>query len=101
MTRILPKCYEMSDVRPQTGYRTTKIIPKKYGFIVHRFSDYVSLQFIKIVYNDNGFSKATVKVRTNYRTPYQYTLYFDNMGDEIHADTTMEERKLWLKAQEL
>lgn len=100
MTRILPAVYASNDWPHRNGYRTTKIIPKPYGFIIHRFSNYISLQNIKVVYNENGFAKATIKARTNYQSPYQYTLYFDNEGTLIDSGyDTRSEREYWLKLQ--
>ena len=99
--RVIPAVYASNDYPFTRGYKTTRIIPTKYGYRIHRFSNYISLQYIKVEYLDNGFSKATVKVNTNYQTPYQYTIYFDNKGNEIKAEShnTKLERKIWLKMQ--
>jgi hypothetical protein len=97
---LLPKIFQSNSYPFTRGYKTTKIIPKKDGYILHRFSNYVSLQNVKIVYNDKGFAKATVKVSPNYQPTYQYTLYFDNEGNEISVDNdTAKERKKWLELQ--
>jgi hypothetical protein len=97
---ILPKIYQTNSFPFTNGYKTTKVIPKKYGYILHRFSNYVSLQNVKIVYNNNGFSKATIKVNTNFQRKYQYTLYFDNNGNVIDINNnTTKERKKWLELQ--
>ena len=99
----LPKIYNSCAYpQQQTGYRTIKVDAKPYGFRVVRFSNYISMQYIKIVYSENGFSKATVKVDTNYRSKYQYTLYFDNAGNEIKVgdtNSTRLERAKWLSMQ--
>ena len=100
----LPKIYACNDYpQTQSGYRTTKIEIKPYGFRVLRFSNYISLQYIKVEFLPNGFSKATVKVDTNYRAKYQYTIYFDNLGNEIKSDnnSTIAERKIWLSLQKV
>jgi|GEM_PF-5580901 hypothetical protein len=100
MTHLLPKIFQSNPYPFNSGYKTTKVIQKKYGYILHRFSNYVSLQNVKIVYNENGFSKATVKVNKNYAAPYQYTIYFDNEGNEIKVNNnTNLERKKWLEMQ--
>lgn len=97
----IPKIYASNDYPFTSGYKTTKIIPTKYGYRIHRFSNYISLQYIKVEYLPNGFSKAIVKVNTNYQSPYQYTLYFDNEGNEVKSDNnnTIAERKEWIKMQ--
>lgn len=99
MNYLLPKVFQSNPYPFTNGYKTTKVIPKKDGYILHRFSNYVSLQNVKIVYNEKGFSKATVKVSPNYQPTYQYTLYFDNEGNNIKADTNTQERKIWLELQ--
>jgi hypothetical protein len=100
MNYLLPKIFQTNSFPFTRGYKTTKVIAKKDGYILHRFSNYVSLQNVKIVYNPNGFSKATIKVNTNYQTPYQYTIYFDNEGNEIKAENnSTKERKIWLEMQ--
>jgi hypothetical protein len=65
-------------------------------------SDFVSLQNIKLYILDNGFSYAIVKVNPNYRTPYQFRLYFDANGKEIISTTNSDstEKKEWLKLQD-
>lgn len=97
----IPKIYASNDYPFTRGYKTTKIIPTKYGYRIHRFSNYISLQYIKVEYLANGFSKATVKVNTNYQSPYQYTLYFDVEGNEMKSENnnTKLERKNWLAMQ--
>lgn len=98
----LPKAYSANQFpQTQSGYRTIKVEPKPYGFRVVRFSNYISLQYIKVECLPNGFSKATVKVDTNYRAKYQYTVYFDNNGNEIQDESnkTATERKVWLDMQ--
>ena len=81
--------------------RTISVKKKPYGFLIIRMSTYVSRQSIKLVIEDNGFAKATVKVNTNYRSPYQYTLYFDDQLNEIKVpnNSTHKERKMWLHMQ--
>ena len=99
---ILPRIYASNPYPLQnTGYRTVTVQPKPYGFRIVRFSNYISLQYIKVVFNDNGFSKATVKVDTNYRSKYQYTIYFDNNGDVIRSEdnNTHSERNKWIELQ--
>ena len=100
MEFLLPTIYNQNSHPHRSGYRTTKIKQTTTGFVINRFSHYISLQKIKLVYNDKGFSKGTVKVDTNYRPKYQYTLYFDNLGNIIKADTTLQERKIWLELQQ-
>ena len=51
---------------------------------ITRYSDFVSIQTINLTYLSYGI-KATVKVDTNYRKPYQYTLYFDTYGTIINS----------------
>ena len=82
-----------------SGYRTTKIKKTKYGYIIHRFSNYVSLQYIRFEVLKTGFGKATIKVDTNYQQKRQYTIYFDKNMAEIKAETTAKERKIWLELQ--
>jgi len=101
-TNQLPNAYSTNQFpQTQSGYRTIKVEVKPYGFRVIRFSNYISLQYIKVECLPNGFSKATVKVDTNYRAKYQYTIYFDNNGNEIHSENncTKAERKAWLQLQ--
>ena len=76
-----------------SGYRTTKIKKTKYGYIIHRFSNYVSLQYIRFEVLKTGFCIATVKVDTNYRQKYQYTVYFNDEMKEV------KDRKSWLELQ--
>ena len=98
----LPKVYSSNSFpQVQSGYRTTQVQIKPYGFRVVRFSNYISLQYIKVECLQNGFSKATVKVDRNYSAKYQYTVYFDNYGNEIQSEsnTTLEDRKIWLSLQ--
>ena len=76
-----------------TGYRTTEIVKTTYGYRIKRFSNYVSLLTIRLMVFPNGFSKATVKVDTNYRPKYQYTVYFDTENKEVKT------RKEWLSMQ--
>ena len=99
--RVIPQIFAQNSYPFTRGYKTTKIKPTNYGFLIHRFSNYISLQYIRVEYSDNGFSKATVKVNTNYQAPYQYTLYFDNKGKEIKTEnnSTKIERKIWLQMQ--
>lgn len=99
MTYLLPKVFQSNTYPFTTGYKITNIKPKSYGYIVERFSNYVSLQNIKIVYNEKGFAKATVKVDINYHPKYQFTLYFDNQGNTIESNNTRKERKIWLELQ--
>jgi hypothetical protein len=99
----LPKIYNQNSYPLRRGhnYRVTEIKATKNGYAIKKFSDFVSVQKIKVVYNENGFAKATVKVDTNYRSPYQYTLYFDKDGNEIKASDNSDatERKMWLELQ--
>jgi len=97
MKYLLPLVYQSNEYPHRSGYKCTKITPIKNGYRINRFSNYISLQSIKLIYNDNGFSKATVIVNTNY-VP-QYTLYFDDKGNEVKADNVKAERKLWLALQ--
>ncbi len=99
--RIIPQIFAQNSYPFRSGYKTTKIIPTKYGYRIHRFSNYISLQYVKVEYCDNGFSKATVRVNTNYQATYQFTLYFDNTGNEIKSENnnTKIERKQWLQMQ--
>ena len=82
-----------------SGYITTKIKKTDYGYKIYRFSNYVSLQYIRFEILKKGFAKATVKVHTNYRKPYQYTLYFDSDFIALRGNSTAQERKVWLKLQ--
>jgi hypothetical protein len=101
MTHLLPKIYQTNSHPFTSGYRTTKIKETANGYKINRFSNYISLQNITLTYQPNGFSKAIVKVDTNYRPKYQYTLYFDNTGELIKSptDNDKEEKKIWLAMQ--
>ena len=98
----IPKIYASNAYPLVRGnaYRTTKLSQKGNIVKVERVSDYVSVQKVKIEYNENGFSKAKILVNTNYRPLYRYVLYFDSEGKEIKAETDAAERKLWLSMQE-
>ena len=100
---ILPAIYKQNKYPLVRGhnYRTTEIKAVKGGYNIERISDFVSIQKIKLVYNSKGFAKATVKVDTNYRSIYSYTLYFDLEGNEIVAKDNNDnaERKMWLALQ--
>ena len=96
----IPKIWQKTDFQGfHSGYITTAIKKTNYGFKINRFSNYVSLLSIKFEVLTNGFAKATVKVDTNYRPKYQYTLYFDKEYNEIKEKTTKLERKKWLELQ--
>lgn len=98
----IPKIYRKLADKPYTnGYRTTSIVKKPYGFIITRFSHYISIQKIRFEILSDGFSKATVKVDTNYKSNYQFTLYFDK-GLELVEDNNdplnvTKCRKVWQK----
>lgn len=76
-----------------TGYHTTKIKKTKYGYIIHRFSNYISLQYIRFEVLTSGFCKAIVRVDTNYQQKYQYTVYLNDEMKEV------KDRKSWLELQ--
>jgi|AntDeeMinimDraft_5_1070356.scaffolds.fasta_scaffold04076_11 hypothetical protein len=101
--KLLPKIYGQNNYPLHRGsnYRVVDIKTSNNGYLITKLSDFASVQKIKLVYNKNGFSKATVKVNTNYRTPYSYTLYFDNKGNEIISkdNSDSKERKMWLDLQ--
>lgn len=100
---MLPQKYNANRYPLQRGnaYKITDIKPTNYGFRIKRMSDYVSHENIKLTVLDNGFSYAVVKVDTNYRTPYEYKLYFDNNGDEIISidNSDAKEKRMWLELQ--
>ena len=49
--------------------------------------------------NKNKSAKATVKVNSNYRKPYQYTLYYDCDKKEIIGSSTREEMLFYKSIQ--
>ena len=100
-TNVIPKIFASNSYPFRSGYKTTKITETKNGYLIRRFSNYISLQYIKVVYSANGFSKATVKVDKNYHAKYQFTIYFDAMGNEINSElnTTISNKKAWLLLQ--
>lgn len=90
----IPKIWQRIDFEGyHSGYITTAIKKTNYGFKINRFSSYVSLLNIKFEILSNGFAKAIIKVNTNYRPKYQYTMYFDKDYNEI------KEHKEWLNLQ--
>ena len=66
-----------------SGTRTTKVVKKPYGYIVHRFNNYITLYYIKLVINANGSAKASYLVKKNYHDDQRYTLYFGIDGNEV------------------
>jgi hypothetical protein len=90
---------ENAKKRKTSGFQTTKVIEKPNGLIIHRFSHYVTLVYIRLYKYQDGFSKAVVKVDKNYHPRYQYTLYFDKDGREIKSPTnsTRAELAYWKK----
>ena len=88
----IPFCWRRTE-DTGSGYRTTKIKKTKYGFVIHRFSNYISLQYIRLEILETGFCRANIKVDTNYQRKYKYTVYFDNKMIEIR------DRKMWLELQ--
>ena len=101
ITNVIPKIFASNSYPFLSGYKTTKITQTKDGYNIRRFSNYISLQYIKVVYLKNGFSKAVVKVDTNYMEKYQFVVYFDAIGNEISTElnTTISNRKAWLLLQ--
>ena len=96
----IPKIWQKTSFEGfHSGYITTSIKKTNYGFKITRFSNFVSILNIKFEVLGNGFAKATVKVDTNYRPKYQYTLYFDKDYNEIKSTSTRLERKKWLELQ--
>ena len=64
------------------GTRTTKCATKPYGYMIHRFNNYITVYRIKLVINKNGSAKATVDKDRNYCPHEHYTEYFDANGEE-------------------
>ena len=87
----LPSDYRGNSLRT---IKVTQINDKK--VILKRYSDFVTLQTVILNYFSYGI-KATVKVNTNYRRPYQYTMYFDNKGNEIDSNNGTTDRQKWSK----
>jgi hypothetical protein len=92
MLHSLPLIYQANAYPFINGYKIISIKPTANGFKIKKFSNYISTQSIKLEYLPNGFSKAVVKVDTNYQPKYQFTLYFDKDGNEIKANNTKQER---------
>jgi hypothetical protein len=78
----------------KTTTRTTKVIKKPYGYIFHRFNPYIILFYGKLIINTDGTAKMIMKVHPNYRTFYQYTLYFDKEGYEIKVNDNNTRKEL-------
>lgn len=95
---VIPKNYLNDLPQDYRGnlLRTVKIVEmSKTKVHLKRFSDFVTLQTVVLDYLPYGI-KATVKTNTNYRTPYQYTMYFDKKGVELPTDSTTDRQK-WNK----
>jgi len=94
---IPPKWRELATEPHHSGYATTKIQKTDYGYKIHRFSHHISLQTIRYEIYDDGFSKAIVKVDTNYNPRYQYTLYFhpDPITEIVRSGGTRSELASW------
>jgi len=64
-----------------------------------KFTNYISIYRAKVIKIDDRRHKVIVKVNTNYRKPYQFTVYFlDNI--EVRSDKrdyigTREELQYW------
>ena len=99
MNYLLPIMDRSNQHPHRSGFRTIKITPIANGYRIKRFSNYIALQSVRLEYLPNGFSKAKVVTNKNYVGIYSYTLYFDNKGNEIKAESTREERKIWLAMQ--
>lgn len=76
------------------------IIKTDYGYKIKKVTSYVSIINTKLIINKNKSAKAIVKVNTNYRKPYQYTLYFDCDKQEIKGNSTREEMLYYKKIME-
>ena len=63
--------------------KVTKIKETSKGFIIHLFTNYVSLIYKYVTTYKNGTAKVITKVNTNYRPKYQYTSYENSEGEEI------------------
>ena len=75
------------------------IFKTDYGYKIRKITSYVSIMNIKLFINKNKSAKATVKVNTNYRKPYQYTLYYDCDKKEIIGSSTREEMLFYKSIQ--
>ena len=98
---LIPKKYNSNSFPMIHGnmYKTLSIVEKSYGFLIKRQSDYVSQQTIKLHVQENKYSFAIVKTTTNYRQPYQFRLYFDDLGNEIIEKHGETDKKVWLLMQ--
>ena len=65
-----------------------KIKETPYGYLVTKITPFVTIYKIHIYANSNGSAKVVVKVDQNYRSNYQYTVYFDVDGREIVTTPT-------------
>lgn len=85
---------KVEENKGQCYTRVTKVKKTKYGYLFHMFNTYVTLFYGKMYINSDGTAKATIKVYRNYRTPYQYTLYFDKQGFEIKTEENSIRKEL-------
>lgn len=80
----LPKCWHRIAFNGyHVGFITTKIVPKAYGYIIHRFSNYVAIQHIKYTILNCGLSKAYIMTDINHQPKRYSTMYFDRDKNEI------------------
>jgi hypothetical protein len=79
------------------GYKITKVKRTDYGYIVHLFSNYITLVTAKIYVYPNNFAKVVRYVRTNYRAPYQNTSYYTDKGEIIHNENNTRKELAYFK----
>lgn len=65
-----------------------------YGFIVNLFTNYITLYTKKIYLYKNGFVKIVTIVDQNYRAKYQYTTYYNKIGNEIIVSDNSTRKEL-------
>jgi len=77
------KNYLKVDPFTKEGTRVTKVVPKKYGYLIHMFNNYITLYYLKVVVNNNGTAKISWKIDKNYHTLERFTTYHNSEGNEI------------------
>jgi hypothetical protein len=63
--------------------KVAKVKQTNYGFIIHLFTNYVCLYYKYVTLGKYGSSKIVTKVDRNYTPKYQFTIYENNLGEEI------------------
>lgn len=66
-----------------SGTRTTKVVKKPYGYIVHQYNNYITLYKHKVVLLESGFVKVFTTMDKNYQPIQKWITYYNSDGREI------------------